>query len=391
MFFFASSIRPGSPKMKRSYRALSAVVLFAWCMALPAEAYAATGRGLFVSVIQDPPVLTSRESIRELVSFCKTYRIDTLFFQIYRSNQAWFPSTNTDDTPYRQCRKLVSEDPLALLINEAHGAGIRVHAWLNLLSLGDNDQAKILQKYGPEILTTNRKKKSGLKDYRIDGQYFLEPGDPRVRQELVTVVTDVLRAYPDLDGVQYDYIRYPDAEPYYGYTRINMARFKTATGCVRIEEQDKRWKDWKRQQVTELLTLLADKARSVRPGIIVSSTGCASYTRAYYEAFQDWAFWIRKGAVDFVTVMTYTDSVAEFQKILSEARSKTPDTQKVNVGVGAYKLGKNPELFEGQWALCEASDCRECVVFHYGSLLEHPSLRASLTKKASKTGTTNVG
>src|SRR5437870_5144480 len=83
-------------------------------------------RALFVSVLQEPNVLSSRRAIRELVSFSKNAHVRTLFVQVYRSNQAWFPSSVADDRPYRECVRGAGEDPLSLLIMEAHGEGIQV-------------------------------------------------------------------------------------------------------------------------------------------------------------------------------------------------------------------------------------------------------------------------
>ena len=84
------------------------------------ECQEALSRGLFVSVIQDPPVLSSREEIKNLVSFAKKAGIRTLFVQVYRANKAWFPSTVADSGPYESCRKNLSQDPFQFVIKQAH-------------------------------------------------------------------------------------------------------------------------------------------------------------------------------------------------------------------------------------------------------------------------------
>src|SRR5438046_2158415 len=95
-------------------------------------------RALFVSVIQDPSIFSSRAEIKKLIDFAKQAHIKILFIQIYRANQSWFPSQVADATPYEKSLKIFSEDPFALLIKQAHREGIEVHAWLNLLSLSKN-------------------------------------------------------------------------------------------------------------------------------------------------------------------------------------------------------------------------------------------------------------
>lgn len=338
-------------------------------------------RGLFVTVIQDSPVLSSREEIIRLIDFSKKTHIDSLFVQIYRSNKAWFPSTVGDSEPYRSSFKSVGEDPFAFLIKEAHASGIQVHAWLNLLSLGDNVNAPLLQKYGTDILTKNLKDKETLQDFKIDNQYFLEPGDPRVREELSHMVEEILNGYRDLDGIQLDYIRYPDKNPAYGFTKMNVKRFKESTGLQVIEEKSDAWKNWKRSQVTNLVELLTKKARALHPHLQVSTTGCMSYSRAHDEAFQDWPFWIKSGLVDFVTIMSYTKDTQTFEEYIEEAKNQTDDFfKKVNIGIGAYELTSLPETFEKQFEVCQNAGGRACVIFHYGNFLENPALKNSLLK-----------
>ncbi|HNX69379.1 MAG TPA: family 10 glycosylhydrolase [Candidatus Omnitrophota bacterium] len=336
-------------------------------------------RGLFVSVIQTPPVLSSRDAIRKLIDFSKKAKVQVLFVQLYYANKAWFLSTVGDTSPYQTCLKSIGEDPTALLIREAHAAGIEVHAWLNMCSLNNNVAAPLLKKYGPEILTQDLSPKRSLQDYKIDNQFFLEPGDPRVRRELVTVVGEVLQAYPDLDGIQLDYIRYPDNHPVYGYGRANVERYQKTTGVLTIANSDPAWQTWKRRQVTELLEQLVKSARGIRPGLRVSATGCMPYARARHEAFQDWPSWIDRGIVDFITLMNYSPEPAQFERWNKQAKSKTIFAAKVNVGVGAYKLVQSPEVFSKEYRDCEDSaEGGACVVFHYGSLVEAPELAVPL-------------
>jgi len=335
-------------------------------------------RALFVSLIQNPPTLSSREAIVKLLDDAKRLRAGILFVQIYRANETWFPSEGGDTASYEAALKALGEDPFAFLIKEAHAAGIEVHAWLNVLTLSTNGGARILKKYGPDILTRNLEEKKTLEDYKIDSQYFLEPGDPRVRKELVSMVEEIVRAYPSLDGIQFDYIRYPDSHPRYGYTKTNMERFKKTTGLKKIREGSRAWNDWKRAQVTELLKLLVQKARSVRPDIQVSATGCMSYARALHEAFQDWPSWVNSGLVDFVTVMNYSADSEEYARWNTVALSKVTDPEKLYIGVPAYKLLKAPEVFKKEWRSCETSGAALCAVFHYGSFLENLALEEPL-------------
>ncbi|MCX5679803.1 MAG: family 10 glycosylhydrolase [Candidatus Omnitrophica bacterium] len=336
--------------------------------------------GLLVTVLQDPVTLGSRTEIEKLTKFAKVNQVDTIFIQIYRANKAYFPSKVGDSAPYMACVKSVGEDPLALLIKKAHASGIKVYAWLNMMSLGENKNAVILKKYGPGILTCGPAPKKYIEDYKTDGQYFLEPGDLRVRKELVDMTGDIVAAYPALDGLLFDYIRYPDKDPPYGYTASNISRFKKTCNHKFVQESDTDWKEWKRRQVTETLEAVVNKARSVRRGMRISATACAPYARAYHEAFQDWPGWIEKGVVDYIALMSYPPCARLLKKYVREAKEKTPDFRKINIAVPAYKLVNSPGVFNEQLAFCRNSKPNMCMIFDYESLLKNDALIKALAE-----------
>lgn len=365
-------------RVKIKPKKLLFIALAATAWLVSASAAGAPPRSLFVSVIQDPPVLSSRAQIERLIDFSRRAGVKTLFVQVYRANRAWFRSSVADDSPYRECRAAVGEDAFAFLIKEAHAEGLEVHAWLNLLSLSANERAPILERNGPGILARNREEKRALSDYRIDDQYFLEPGDPRVRETLETVVGEVAAAYPDLDGIQFDYVRYPDVHPDYGYAESNVARFRAATGLDRFEKDDPRWIAWKREQVTSLVRELAAKARLANPRLQVSTTGLMPYSRALLESCQDWREWLSEPGVDFVTLMCYTKDPALYARYLADARRQAPDLSRVRIAVGAYMLVGRPREFGKQLELAERSGASGAAILHYGNFLENHALSAPL-------------
>ena len=333
-------------------------------------------RAMFVWSLEDRPVLSSVERMNSLIAFSKQHHITTLFVQVYRANKSWFASRHADDSPYHECFKSVGQDPLGLFIAKAHAAGIEVHAWMNLLSLSANVDAPMLKKYGPSILTRDREAKSSLNDYKIDRQFFLEPSNRQVRSELVSIVTELIKAYPALDGVQFDYIRYPDVHPFYGYSPDNMQNYMSARRKSSVIESDPDWKQWKRDQVTLLLELLVARVKTMRPGLHISTTGCLSYGRARDEALQEWPLWIKRGLVEFVTLMNYPPDLATYEKNVKGIVPWVDDLSRVNLAVGAYKFEQgHEEVFLKQFDYCRQAFVRACVVFHYGSLLQNVRLR----------------
>lgn len=325
---------------------------------------------LFVTVLTKKPVLSTVKQIDDLIAYCKKNNINLIFMQAYRANLAWFKSSTADDSPYKKILKDEGVDTFQYLIDKAHENGIEVHAWLNLLSLSKNQNAKILKKYGRTILTHNKKLKVRIEDYKIDNQYFLEPSDPRVHQELIDIQSELIKNYPKLDGVQYDYIRYPDVNPDYGYAPANVKNFITSTGEKTVNKHNPKWLQWKRDQVTNLVIKLKDNAHSLKPTIRVSTTGCVYYARAYAEAFQEWPLWINNNIVEFVTMMNYPSDNNLYVRNIDGFKPHIKDFSKVHMTVGAYKFVKDTVKYAEQYRLCEESDAAACVIFHYDSLIE---------------------
>ncbi len=331
-------------------------------------------RGMFVWSLEKEPVLSSVGQMERMIAFAKAQHMDTIFVQVYRGNKSWFASQVADDEPYRVCRRKVGRDAFALLIDKAHAQGIQVHAWMNMLSLGGNVDAPLLKKYGSSILTKNNDPKKNLADYKIDNQYFLEPSDRRVIRTCLKLVDEVIGQYPKLDGIQFDYIRYPDVHPFYGYSDDNIVRYKRAANKTTVVEADPAWKQWKRDQVTGLLRLLVKESKALNPMIHVSTTGCLSYGRALDEALQDWPSWVNSSLVEFVTLMNYPPDTATYQKNIDGIRPHLPNLKKVNMAVGAYKHLQEPKVFKEHLQACESSHPKSCILFHYNNFLENPEL-----------------
>jgi hypothetical protein len=78
--------------------------------------------------------------------------------------------------------------------------------------------------------------------------------------------------------------------------------------------------------------------------------------------------------------MNYSPDPQEFEQWITAVKPKIKNFKKVDIGVGAYKLVRSPEVFKKEWDVCEQSGGGACVIFHYGSLVENPSLGNFLIK-----------
>lgn len=348
----------------------------------------------------------STKNIDRLIGNCKKSGVNDIFLQLYRADKAYYDSGLTDRTPFDAALSETKTDPIKYLIDKAHEKGLKVHAWMNLLSLARNENANILKKLGDKVIAKDQYGRSALsgpdkdnldKYYIRENQLFLEPGDSGVREYLSGIAEEILTKYPGLNGLHLDYIRYPAVVPFvpgsrfdshgvsYGYTPSNMKDFKKATGLnVKTMEPSRdnfrKWDDWRRDQVTTLVRNISERARRVSPGIEISCTIVPSVERTHLVTFQDWTVWVREGLVDFVVAMNYTDDI-KLMELNSFSLMISGLENKVFMGVGAYLLKEDPGMIEDQIDRLLEIGPGGVVIFSYDEIAAIEELRKFLAER----------
>src|SRR5262245_16925651 len=169
--------------------------------AVPSSAGSAGGaqrRALWVLAEGSQRVLESPARIAALVERASQLGVTDLFVQVHRGGRSWFPSTHADDAPYRA--SAAQGSPLHLLLERAHAAGMRVHAWFNCLRV-ERPDAPPLGSVGVQAVQVDRRGRSMLDypDRQIpppDGAYlmmgtpgyWLDPAVPGVIEHLEATV-----------------------------------------------------------------------------------------------------------------------------------------------------------------------------------------------------------
>ncbi|MGB2600217.1 MAG: family 10 glycosylhydrolase [Candidatus Omnitrophota bacterium] len=368
------------------------VVIFTWCtISLPphyisgAAAPEKPRMGVWVTVFSPEKILYSRENADRFISSCKEFGIDHAYVQVYRSGKPYYGT------------EAAKGDVFKYLLSQARKKGLKIYAWVNLLSIAQNNDAFILKTLGDGILVKDQYGRTPLrkggkdeldKYYIRENQLFLEPGNKRVRKYLSGVVETLLKKYPELDGLHLDYVRYPSVVPFvpgsrftppgisYGYEKRNIENFKKETG-LNIEtmehsrENSRAWDDWRRNQVTALVGEVSARARALSPSIKISCTILPSIERTYMVSFQDWTRWLREKYVDWVVIMNYTEDT-ELMKLNSLSMLLPQFEEKVYIGVGAFLLKDKPEAFQEQLRFLRETAPGGIVLFSYDDIKDLP-------------------
>lgn len=340
---------------------------------IQAPAKANISRGVWVSVFSSKKVLYSKEGVSSLIAQCKKAKINEIYLQVLQSGNAYYDSKVCNRLKYEQMVKAAGLDTLDLLLREAAQNNINVFAWVNVLSLGNNDKADILNKYGNSVLTHDQYQRPsrGGSNMELDKYYlrenmiFLEPGDPRVEEYILTVINEIINRYPLLSGIHLDYMRYPSPVPFipgsrfnkfgltYGYGEKNVERFKEKTGLNSLETLNNEdeylsWDNWRRSQVTDLVRKISSLVKLKSPALSVSSAVIPLTERAYANAFQDWSAWLEEGIIDYAVLMAYSKD-SRFVKEIVKSSLGHRGKGKVYIGLGLFLMKDNPDLFFNQY------------------------------------------
>ncbi len=271
------------------------------------------------------PGLYTEAEIDRLVLDTKAANMNAIIAQVVRRgdclcNRSNMPRTEAEIDPY-------PFDPLQTLIEKAHAAGLEVHAWLNttIMWAGDlapRDPAHVFHAHGPLSRGSDNwvmLRHDGA--HRGGNLYYFDLGHPDAADYIVNMFLSIVARY-DIDGINFDYIRYPDYNPgvnvpAWGYNPVAVARFAAVTGRSDVPEPtDPQWMAWRREQVTNIVRRVYIETYAIKPHVRVSAdtitygsmiedaTGWTQ-TRPYLEVLQDWRGWMEEGILDLNIPMNY--------------------------------------------------------------------------------------
>ncbi|WP_216327630.1 family 10 glycosylhydrolase [Deinococcus aestuarii] len=280
-------------------------------------------RGLWVDAF-GPGIKTPAE-VDQLVADARAMNVNVIFAQVGRRGDCYclkaaMPPTDDPAVP-------AGFDPLADLIEKAHPLGLQVHAWIITTAIWNSptppkSPAHAFNAHGPD--------RAGQGNWilgKFDGtvkagsDWLLDPGHPDAAEYIRNMYVSVVRNY-DVDGIQFDRVRYPDFNPVggpngWGYNETALARFRAETGASGTPApEDPAWAAWRRAQVTNLVRDTALAVKAVRPDVSVNAATITygagpttdegfTGTRTYNEVLQDWLTWVREGYLDLNVMMNY--------------------------------------------------------------------------------------
>jgi uncharacterized lipoprotein YddW (UPF0748 family) len=403
----------GRAKRQRAWRVLALTIAMSAVWTIPAAISHVQGSGTSVAASGSEiralwvlrASLTTPDSIATLVRAARDHGFNTLLVQVRGRGDAYYRG-GLEPTPVELLRQPDTFDPLATVLDAAHAAGLRVQAWVNVnlvSSAADlpsarehliyrhptwlmvpRDIAQELAKVEPESPGYIGKlaRWTRAQSTEVEGLYA-SPVLPEAADYTERLVRDLARRYP-LDGIHFDYARYPSDR--FDYSRMAIRQFR-AFVSPRLPDATRRaldaqetidlfaypdalpdqWRSFRVARMTALISRLRSAVRAERPTAMVTVAVAPDVREAYQRRLQDWRGWLDGGLVDAICPMAYTTDTARFAEQIAAAR-EAAGSRAVWAGIGAYRLSPTQTVENIQTA--RRLGAAGVVLFSYDSLID---------------------
>jgi len=273
-------------------------------------------------------------------------------------------------------------DPLAFAVEECHQRGLELHAWFNPF------RALLAETRSP--VAGNHISRTHPEFTRKYGDLlWLDPGDPLVRQYVLSVVMDVVKRY-DVDGVQFDDYFYPYPEKDPAGHALDFPDYATWKKYGQGLDRD----DWRRQNINLFIQSIYQNIKAAKPAVKfgVSPFGIwrpgfpkqIKGLDAYANLYADTRKWLAEGWLDYFSPQLYwpiDDPPHSFPVLMQWWRGQNVKGRNLWPGLGAVNVGekwKAVEIARQIQAIRAQSDDGGEIFYHLRSVLDNQALASSI-------------
>ena len=218
---------------------------------------------------------------------------------------------------------------------------------------------------------------------------WLCPSNPLNYELEMSVMLEIVDNY-DVDGIHYDFIRYPDETCC--YCNGCRERFQNDTGivvanwpmdCYSGVNKDA-YRDWRCEQITRLVRDMRTAISERKKNIKISAAVFSSYPSCRTSVAQDWVSWVQNGYLDFVCPMDYTNSNSTFQSLVETQMNHVAGQVPLYPGIGVVTSSSSmtPDQVIVQILIARRLNAKGFVLFSYTDYLSEtilPNLHKGIT------------
>ena len=328
--------------------------------------------------------LYSKSSIESLIFYAFENNIKDIFLQVRSRDDALYKSKlvtfnqNVDE----------NLDPLEYALILGDLLNIEIHAWINTYLVWTSpkppfDKEHILFKYPEWIDNTSENNK-------LDNSIYLSPSHPEVNVYLFDIIEELIKEYPNLAGIHFDYIRHNDKN--HGFNDEAISQFQkeyffnpklviqnyTELGLSNVETDSliNLWSTFNQENITTLLKDIKNFINSRNSKILLSAAVKPNPLEAKNRWSQDWVKWINDGILDFIIPMNYTIDEKIFIDNIKKISTQINNKDKVLMGIAIYN--QSIPMISRKIILSKYSGYSKICLFSYSTIINGDFDLASL-------------
>ena len=310
--------------MNRIVKRLLSVILILGMVLAPlceaTTAYASEEESNPMRAVWLRPKEWTKEQVEQNVQKLADTGINTIFLETVYEGFTIFPV----EYDYISQHPIYQEfDVLQAYIDACHSRGMQLHCWVESFFIGLQTNRgggpvyKALK--GTDWLLTD-KEGNAWEETMYGKMYFLNPARPDCREWIVGLYEIIVKNY-DIDGIQLDYVRYPEktAGKDYGYDDYTAEAFMKWREDQGEEVFDPRevksssfeagvYDYYKQLQVTEYVKMCSDRLRAANPDLLLSLSVYPFFSEGPKKFMQSAELWMKEGYGDFVASMAYYEN-----------------------------------------------------------------------------------
>ncbi|HPS01889.1 MAG TPA: family 10 glycosylhydrolase [Candidatus Sumerlaeota bacterium] len=327
--------------------------------------------------------IRSPEDVRAVVRNAAAVGFNTLYVQVRGEGTCFFPSRYE---PWAWeltggINKIGTNpgwDPLAYIIQEGHRLGLKVHAYVNVLPIwqqktpAPSNSGHVTIMHPDWIMVDSHGRRMDPRD--LDFYSFLNPAKPEVRQYLTNLFTDLVKRYRNLDGIHYDYVRYPGEVGEYSYDPLTLAEFKKHSKGASPAQAPELWMRFRCYLIDYLLAEMGISIRKANPKLEISSAVIADYETAVKQKGQHWLLWPDRNYVDTLVLMAYHYDMNRYARFLETSLGAGTRPKRGQIVIGIWPAPKwrdrgfTPEFMVQQINMARAKGADGIAIFSYAEL-----------------------
>ncbi len=281
------------------------------------------------------------KEIKRMVKRAKQAGLNTIFMQVSRNYSSAF---NNQFLEYR------GWEPLQVVVDECHKAGIDVHAWYvacRIHARGEDDP-NILEIEHPDWFANSLPVSAGEKRMTA----WLCPARQEYRRYLADRAEELIEKF-GFDGFHFDYMRYPETEK----RSCDYCRgvFMAESGFDPWREEKELsvaermvWNDWRERQVKQVVDYVSARLKGRFSDVLVSSAVFPDpmYRYVYTWPLQNWWDWLDGPSLDFVVPMEYNQDPYVFRRYVEANEEVTKLRLPLYHGLGNYRYKTPTDLLD---------------------------------------------